>query len=74
MPPGIAPLAAAGIAALAALGIGTLLQFSASRGLPMLLWPPPASAALGGSAANFMLAVMFAAQSEARCCGPVSAG
>ena len=54
------PAAAAGIAALAALGIGTLLQFSASRGLPMFLWPPP-RLWLGTFAANFMLAVMFAA-------------
>ena len=54
------PAAAAGIAALAALGIGTLLQFSASRGLPMFLWPPP-HLWLGTFAANFMLAVMFAA-------------
>ncbi len=52
--------AAAGIAALAALGIGTLLQFTASRGLPMFLWPPP-HLWLGTFAANFMLAVMFAA-------------
>lgn len=54
------PAAAAGIAALAALGIGTLLQFTASRGLPMFLWPPP-HLWLGTFAANFMLAVMFAA-------------
>jgi hypothetical protein len=54
------PAAAAGIAALAALGIGTLLQFTASKGLPMLLWPPP-HLWLGTFAANFMLAVMFAA-------------
>jgi hypothetical protein len=54
------PTAAAGIAALAALGIGTLLQFTASRGLPMFLWPPP-HLWLGTFAANFMLAVMFAA-------------
>ncbi len=52
--------AAAGIAALAALGIGTLLQFTASKGLPMFLWPPP-HLWLGTFAANFMLAVMFAA-------------
>ena len=52
--------AAAGIAALAALGIGALLQFSASRGLPMFLWPPP-HLWLGTFAANFMLAVMVAA-------------
>jgi len=51
--------AAAGIAALAALGIGALLQFTASKGLPMLLWPPP-HLWLGTFAANFMLAVMFA--------------
>jgi hypothetical protein len=51
--------AAAGMAALAALGMGALLQFSASRGLPMLLWPPP-HLWLGTFAANFMLAVMFA--------------
>jgi len=54
------PAAAAGIAALAALGIGTLLQFTASKGLPMFLWPPP-HLWLGTFAANFMLAVMFAA-------------
>jgi hypothetical protein len=52
--------AAAGIAALAALGMGALLQFSASKGLPMFLWPPP-HLWLGTFAANFMLAVMFAA-------------
>jgi hypothetical protein len=51
--------AAAGIAALAALGMGALLQFTASKGLPMLLWPPP-HLWLGTFAANFMLAVMFA--------------
>lgn len=51
--------AAAGIAALAALGIGALLQFTASKGLPMFLWPPP-HLWLGTFAANFMLAVMFA--------------
>lgn len=51
---------AAGIAALAALGIGTLLQFSASKGLPMFLWPPP-HLWLGTFAADFMLAVMLAA-------------
>jgi hypothetical protein len=54
------PAASAGIAALAALGIGTLLQFTASKGLPMFLWPPP-HLWLGTFAANFMLAVMFAA-------------
>lgn len=54
------PAAAAGIAALAALGMGTLLQFTASKGLPMFLWPPP-HLWLGTFAANFMLAVMFAA-------------
>lgn len=52
--------AAAGIAALAALGMGALLQFTASKGLPMFLWPPP-HLWLGTFAANFMLAVMFAA-------------
>src|SRR6185437_13735633 len=52
--------AAAGIAALAALGIGALLQFTASKGLPMLLWPPP-HLWLGTFAANFSLAVMLAA-------------
>jgi hypothetical protein len=52
--------AAAGIAALAALGIGALLQFSASKGLPMFLWPPP-HLWLGTFAADFMLAVMLAA-------------
>ncbi|HEY2526168.1 MAG TPA: hypothetical protein VGI29_13980 [Candidatus Binataceae bacterium] len=52
--------AAAGIAALAALGIGALLQFTASRGLPMFLWPPP-HLWLGTFAADFMLAVMVAA-------------
>lgn len=52
--------AAAGIAAMAALGMGALLQFSASKGLPMFLWPPP-HLWLGTFAANFMLAVMFAA-------------
>jgi hypothetical protein len=52
--------AAAGIAALAALGMGAMLQFSASKGLPMFLWPPP-HLWLGTFAANFMLAVMFAA-------------
>jgi hypothetical protein len=51
--------AAAGIAALAALGMGALLQFTASKGLPMFLWPPP-HLWLGTFAANFMLAVMFA--------------
>ena len=51
--------AAAGIAALAALGMGALLQFAASKGLPMFLWPPP-HLWLGTFAANFMLAVMFA--------------
>ena len=52
--------AAAGIAALAALGIGALLQFTASKGLPMFLWPPP-HLWLGTFAADFMLAVMLAA-------------
>jgi hypothetical protein len=52
--------AAAGIAALAALGMGALLQFTASKGLPMFLWPPP-HLWLGTFAADFMLAVMFAA-------------
>jgi hypothetical protein len=52
--------AAAGIAALAALGMGAMLQFTASKGLPMLLWPPP-HLWLGTFAADFMLAVMFAA-------------
>lgn len=52
--------AAAEIAALGALGMGALLQFSASKGLPMFLWPPP-HLWLGTFAANFMLAVMFAA-------------
>ena len=51
--------AAAGIAALAALGMGALLQFMASKGLPMFLWPPP-HLWLGTFAADFMLAVMFA--------------
>jgi hypothetical protein len=51
--------AAAGIAAMAALGMGALLQFTASKGLPMFLWPPP-HLWLGTFAANFMLAVMFA--------------
>ncbi len=54
------PAASAGIAALAALGIGILLQFTASKGLPMFLWPPP-HLWLGTFAADFMLAVMFAA-------------
>lgn len=52
--------AAAGIAALAALGMGAMLQFTASKGLAMFLWPPP-HLWLGTFAANFMLAVMFAA-------------
>ena len=52
--------AAAAIAALAAVGMGALLQFTASRGLPMFLWPPP-HLWLGTFAADFMLAVMFAA-------------
>jgi hypothetical protein len=52
--------AAAGIPALAALGIGALLQFTASKGLPMFLWPPP-HLWLGTFAADFMLAVMLAA-------------
>jgi hypothetical protein len=52
--------AAAGIAALAALGMGALLQFTASKGLPMFLWPPP-HLWLGTFAADFMLAVMLAA-------------
>jgi len=52
--------AAAAIAALAALGIGALLQFTTSKGLPMLLWPPP-HLWLGTFAADFSLAVMFAA-------------
>ena len=38
----------------------------------MFLWPPP-HLWLGTFAANFMLAVMFAAVGE-RCCGPGSAG
>jgi hypothetical protein len=52
--------AAAGIAALAAVGIAAMLQFTASKGVPMLLWPPP-RLWLGTFAANFSLAVMFAA-------------
>ncbi|HVB78636.1 MAG TPA: hypothetical protein VNE82_01655 [Candidatus Binataceae bacterium] len=51
---------AAGIAALGALGMGAFLQFTASKGLPMFLWPP-LHLWLGTFAANFMLAVMFAA-------------
>lgn len=52
--------AAAGIAALAAVGIGAILQFTASKGLPMFLWPPP-HLWLGTFAADFMLAVMSGA-------------
>ncbi len=52
--------AAAVIAALGALGIGALLQFTTSKGLPMLLWPPP-HLWLGTFAADFSLAVMLAA-------------
>jgi len=52
--------AAAGIAALAAVGIAAMLQFTASKGVPMLLWPPP-HLWLGTFAANFSLAVMLAA-------------
>ena len=52
--------AAAGIAALTAVAIAAMLQFTASKGVPMLLWPPP-HLWLGTFAANFSLAVMFAA-------------
>lgn len=52
--------AAAVMAALGALGIGALLQFTTSKGLPMLLWPPP-RLWLGTFAADFSLAVMLAA-------------
>jgi hypothetical protein len=48
------------LAALGTVGMGAMLQFSATKGMPALLWPPP-WLWLGTFAGDFVLAVMCAA-------------